>query len=158
MATRFSSASKLVEACVASVRWYCKSRSSKSRQDVHAANFTMENCRNSCTYFTRLACAAYESTNRWCSSCSRDSVLTPKTVDKFLHCHDPLVCLLIQALDMHLRMLLIPGCMPKIPRTRKFCRTRCNNLSSFLNYYPILTFALHTPEIQHTNLGVGHNG
>ena len=80
-----------------------------------------------------------------------------ETVEKFLHHYDPLACLFIQALDMHLQMPLIPGCMYKNPRALECSHTECNNLSWFLNYTLNLAFTLYTLDIRDTRLRMGHN-
>ena len=78
-------------------------------------------------------------------------------VEKFLHRHDPLACLFIQALGVHLRMPLIPGCMNKNSGTLEFSRTRCTNLNWFLHNTLNLAFTLYTLDIQYNKLRVGPN-
>ena len=65
------------------------------------------------------------------------------------------MCLLIQALDMHLQMPFILGCMNKNLRALEFCSIGCNILSWFLNHYPNLAFTLYTLNILYTRLGMG---
>ena len=87
------------------------------------------------------------------------SSFSPNTemVEKSLHCHEPLACLFIRALDMHLRMPCILGCVHKNPGTLELSRIGCTNLSWLLYDTLNLAFSLYTLDIWHTRLRVGHD-
>ena len=80
--------------------------------------------------------------------------LDTKTVENSFHRQDPLACLFFQALNMHLRMPLVLGCIDKDWKALEFCHIGNDRLRMFLNQYPGLAFALYTLNIQHTRVGV----